>query len=142
VDRDIGCLPQEVQPVTNHAAQGETILVVDDEPHQRDIALQILTELGYQVQAVSSGEVAIDYVKEQPVDLLLLDMFMAPGLDGCETYAQICKLYPNQKAVVVSGYAESQQMDKIFALGAGGFLKKPYTLEQLGAAVRGALQAD
>jgi two-component system cell cycle sensor histidine kinase/response regulator CckA len=131
-----------VQPLPSTAGRGETILVVDDEPHQRDIATEILSELGYRVRAVSSGAAAIAYVKEQPVDLLLLDMSMEPGLDGCETYVQICALYPGQKAVIVSGYAESQQVEKALDLGAGSFLKKPYTLEQLGAAIGAALQRD
>ncbi|MCD6580486.1 MAG: response regulator [Desulfuromusa sp.] len=118
---------------------GETILVVDDEAHQRDIAVQILTELGCQAESVSSGESAIAYVKEHKVDLLLLDMMMEPGIDGCETFAEIVKIYPEQKAIIVSGYAESEQVKRTLDLGATSFLKKPYTMEQLGRVVGAVL---
>ena len=122
--------------------RGETILVVDDEVHLRDIAVQILEGSGYRAEAVSSGEDAIAYVKKHPVDLLLLDMMMEPGLDGCETFAEIVKNYPEQKAVIVSGYAGSEQVEKTLASGATSFLKKPYTVEQLEAAVGIALQGE
>ncbi len=127
--------PQLSQTVPALRGHGETILVVDDEPCQRDIAMQFLSELGYQVQSVSSGEDAIAYVKKNKVDLLLLDMLMEPGLDGCETFTEIIKTDPEQKAIIVSGYSGSEQMKKVLELGAGDYLKKPYTLEQLGAVV-------
>lgn len=114
---------------------GEKILVVDDDVRQRDIATEILTELGYQVVAVDSGEQAIAFVKDQRVDLLVLDMLMEPGLDGCETFAAIVKIYPEQKALIVSGYSETEQMKTALELGAGAYLVKPYTVEQLGTAV-------
>ncbi|MCD6582137.1 MAG: PhnD/SsuA/transferrin family substrate-binding protein [Desulfuromusa sp.] len=117
-------------------AHGERILVVDDEVQQRDIATQILEELGYEVQVVSSGEDAIEYVKTDQVDLLFLDMVMEPGIDGLQTYAEIRKIHPGQKALLVSGFSESKKVEKAFSLGVGGFLKKPYTIEQLAASVR------
>ena len=126
----------------NLRGRGETILVVDDEAHQRDIAVQILSELGYQPEAVISGEAATVYVKEHKVELLLLDMLMEPGMDGCETFAEIVQINPEQKAIIVSGYAESAQVEKTLDLGARCFLKKPYTMEQLGAAVGGVLQGE
>ena len=124
---------------TTYQVSGETVLVVDDEAQLRDIAVKILTTLGYKANAVSSGEAAIDYVKGQPVDLLLLDMVMEPGIGGSETFAEIVKLSPQQKAVIVSGYADSKQLEKTLNLGAASFLKKPYTMKQLQAAVGGAL---
>jgi len=117
-------------------AHGERILVVDDEAQQRDIATQILEELGYEVQVVSSGEDAIESVKIGQVDLLFLDMVMEPGIDGLQTYAEIRKIHPGQKALLVSGFSESKKVEKAFSLGVGGFLKKPYTIEQLAASVR------
>ncbi len=52
---------------------------------QREIASRILIELGYSVTTVSSGEEAVDYLKDNSADLLLLDMIMDPGIDGLET---------------------------------------------------------
>ncbi len=142
VGPDADCSVLTALKPQNIRGRGECILVVDDEPHQRDIATQILTELGYRVQAVGSGEEAIAYVKGHQVDLLLLDMLMEPGLDGGETFAEILKIYPEQKAIIVSGYSNTEQMEKVLALGAGAFLKKPYTLEQLGSAVGKILHGD
>ena len=119
--------------------QGQTILVVDDEPHQRDIASKILQLLHYRVKAVGSGREAIEYLKFHSVDLVILDMIMEPGLNGRETYAEILVHTPGQKAIIASGFAESEEIIKIQNLGAGQYVKKPYTLEQLGAAVQFAL---
>ncbi len=123
-------------------AHGERILVVDDEAQQRDIATQILEELGYKVQAVSSGEDAIEYLRTDQVDLLFLDMVMEPGIDGLQTYTEIRKIHPGQKALLVSGFSESQKVEKAFSLGVGAFLKKPYTIEQLAAAVQKILSKE
>ncbi len=119
--------------------QGQKILVVDDEMHQRDIAAKILQYLHYTVHTVASGEEAIDYLKSHTADLIILDMMMEPGFNGRETYAAILSQTPRQKAIIASGYAETDEVMKIQALGAGQHIRKPYTLEQLGIAVRHAL---
>ena len=134
--------PQEVQQKASLAElQGKgTILVVDDEALQREIAEKMLSSLGYTVHMVSSGEKAVEYLKEHTVDLVLLDMLMDPGINGCETYAKILKLHPGQKAIIVSGFSESRAVLDAKALGAGAFIKKPYTMEALGRAVLHELQ--
>ena len=136
VDNDAECRSDSSVEISNLKGDGERILVVDDERHQREIAVQILSELGYSVTAVGSGEEAIDHIKQYPVDLLVLDMVMDPGMDGCATFAEIVKHNPDQKALVVSGYSESEQLDKIMNLGVRDYLVKPYTVEQLGQAVK------
>ncbi|MDO8948555.1 MAG: response regulator [Desulfocapsaceae bacterium] len=117
------------------------ILVVDDEPQLRDIARRILASLGYRVDVVKSGESAIEFVKKKPVDLLLIDMLMEPGMTGRQTYEEITKLYPNQKAVIASGFAESEDVKATLQLGAGGFIKKPYSIDQLGRAIKETLNS-
>lgn len=139
-DGECRTVPQA--PGENTPGQGESILVVDDEPDQREIARQILEQLNYRVATVPSGEQAINYVQEQPVDLLVLDMLMEPGIDGCRTYAEILKLYPDQRAVIVSGYAEAEQTQQALSLGAGDYLVKPYTVEQLSASVHRVLRGS
>ena len=84
--------------------QGELILVVDDVKEQRELAVSMLTRLGYRVSAVSSGEEALDYLRGNKVDLIVLDMIMDPGIDGLETYEKILEVIPGQKAVIVSGF--------------------------------------
>jgi len=115
--------------------QGESILVVDDVAEQREIASKMLTRLEYSVTLASSGEAAVDYLKENSVDLLVLDMIMDPGIDGLETYKRILELHPGQRAVITSGYSETVQVKETQRLGAGAYIKKPYTLKKLGMAV-------
>jgi len=121
------------------SGNGEHILVIDDEPQLRDIASQILRALGYKINSVSSGELAVEFVKENPVDLIVVDMLMEPGMNGRQTYEKITTLYPNQKAIIVSGFSESDDVKEALQLGASGFIKKPYTMDQLGRAVKETL---
>ncbi len=114
----------------------ETILVIDDERTQRDIACGILRRLGYRPHAVGSGEEAEAYMKEHSADLLLLDMIMDPGINGRETYERILADHPGQKAVIASGFSETDEVKKTQHLGAGAFIRKPYSLKQLGRAIR------
>lgn len=117
----------------------EKILIVDDEPQLRNMASQMLQALGYQPTCVASGEEAVEYMKTKSADLLLLDMFMPPGINGRQTYEQILVLHPGQKAVIASGYAIDSDMEKALALGAGGFLRKPYSMAQLAAIIHETL---
>jgi len=117
----------------------EHILIVDDEPHLRDIASQMLQTMGCNVSSVSSGELAIEFVKKNPVDLILLDMLMEPGMNGHQTYKEIIKLYPYQRAIIASGFSESDDVKATLRLGANGFIKKPYSMNQLGRAIKKAL---
>jgi two-component system, cell cycle sensor histidine kinase and response regulator CckA len=117
----------------------ENILVIDDVKEQREFACIVLEKLGYHVGAVSSGEEALIWIQTKKADLLVLDMIMEPGIDGLETYRHILKLYPGQKAVVASGFAENDRVRQILDLGAGAYVRKPYTLEKLGTAVRTVL---
>ena len=123
----------------DYNGKGESILVVDDMAAQREIASEMLEKLGYSVRSVSSGEEAIDYMKENSADLLVLDMIMDPGIDGLETYKRILKLHPGQKAIVVSGFMETDRAREAQKLGAGAYVKKPYLIEKIGMTVRDEL---
>jgi len=123
-----------------YTGRGESILVVDDVKEQREIAATLLSELGYSVSTVSSGEHAVEYVKENRVDLLVLDMIMEPGMDGLDTYRNILELHPNQKAIIASGFAETDRVKEAQRLGAGKYIRKPYTMETIGLAVRQELE--
>ena len=129
-DRDLSV------PIQDYKGNGETILVVDDVPSQLEIACEVLTTLGYKAEAVNSGEEAVEYLKENTVDLVLLDMIMEPGINGRETYEQILKIHPGQKAIIVSGFAETDEVKEALKLGAGRYVKKPISLERLGLAVK------
>lgn len=122
--------------LNQYMGSGETLLVVDDNEGQRHLAASILAKLRYNVVTASGGEEAISYLTSQKADLLLLDMIMDPGIDGLETYRRILEIHPHQKALILSGYSETEKVKKVLELGAGGFLRKPYSLEGLGLAIK------
>jgi len=122
--------------IENFLARGETVLVVDDVADQREIASVMLRKLGYNISAMSSGEEAVEYLRRNSANLVILDMIMDPGIDGLETYKKITERYPEQKAIIVSGFAETERVKEAQRLGAGQYIKKPYTLEKIAVAVR------
>ncbi len=136
LSREETCLPIE-----DYMGNGERILVVDDVEEQRGIASRVLQKLGYSVKSVSSGEEAVDYMKTNSADLLVLDMIMDPGIDGLETYKRILQLHPHQKAIIASGFTESKRVKEAQKLGAGAYVKKPYLLEKIAVAVREELDS-
>lgn len=127
-------------PIEDCKGNGETVLVIDDVKSQREISCNMLNILGYKTKAVSSGLEAIEYLKKNAVDLLLLDMIMEPGINGRETYEKIVKIHPYQKAIIVSGFSETDEVKKTQRLGAGRYVKKPFTLETLCLAVHEELK--
>lgn len=117
----------------------ESILIVDDIPEQLNIARNMLSKLGYTVHTATSGEKALEVIKQRSIDLVILDMIMPGGLDGLETYQEILQLFPQQKAIVTSCFSESKRVKQLLHLGAGNHSQKPYSLEKLGMSVRGEL---
>jgi signal transduction histidine kinase len=139
VTRDEVTTEEEHVSFEDYLGSGERILVVDDEQNQREIACKLLTQMGYTAEAVSSGEEAIQYLEKHAADLIVLDMIM-PGMNGRETYERIIKIHPDQKAIIASGFAETEAVKAAQKLGAGKYVKKPYTLEKIGIAVRDELK--
>ena len=122
--------------ISEYMGKGETLLVVDDIKGQRDLAADMLRKLHYNVVTASSGEEAIAYLAGQEADLMVLDMIMDPGMDGLDTYRRVLEIRPKQKAIILSGFAESERVHSAQALGAGTYVRKPYVIEKLGVAVR------
>jgi PAS domain S-box-containing protein len=114
----------------------ESILVVDDSEEQREITKSLLEKIGYAVDVVVSGEKAAEYIKEHDADLVILDMILEPGMDGFDTYRKILETREKQKAIIVSGFSETDRVRETIRLGAGSYLKKPYALIDLARAVR------
>jgi DNA-binding NtrC family response regulator len=128
--------------IEDYLGKGESLLIVDDSPEQRELAKRMLQRLGYDVYTASSGEEAVSLVKKRPYDLLVLDMIMPPGIDGLETYKQVLTVVPDQKAVIASGFAESDRVRDTQQIGAGSYIRKPFTLERIGMAIRTELDED
>jgi two-component system cell cycle sensor histidine kinase/response regulator CckA len=106
---------------------------------QRKIAAHLLKRLNYEAETVASGEAAVAYLNDHTVDVVVLDMIMDPGMDGLETWRHIIQRHPNQRAIIASGYAETDKVKTAQQLGAGEYLKKPYMINTLGKAMKKAL---
>ena len=119
----------------------EELLVVDDMESQRKIAGHLLDHLNYRVHTAESGEAAVQFLRKNTVDLVILDMLMGDGMDGLETYQAILQLRPGQKAIIASGFAETERVKKAQRIGAGAYIKKPYMIDVLGTAIKEALRA-
>ena len=119
---------------------GEVILVVDDQETQCLTTRNLLTSIGYSTFMANSGRQALEVYRETPVDLVILDMILENGMNGRETYEEMLKINPAQKAIVVSGFSENEELAKIKELGVSHFIKKPYSLDQLGIAVKQSLR--
>lgn len=126
---------------------GETILIVDDHADYRRAAKDMLEQQGYRVLAVSDGASALARLDEharggggkQPIDLVVLDYVLGDAMDGLETYRKMIEIAPRQKAVMASGFADLARLSDARRLGVGRCIVKPYTLENLGRAVREVL---
>lgn len=132
--------PKDISSYESCYGDGEHILVVDDEAAQREVARRMLGALKYRVTTLESGEKAVDYLRTRTADLVLLDMIIEPGMDGLETYRQILQVCPGQKAVIASGFSETGRVKEMIRLGAGAYVKKPYTLKEVGFAVQDTLK--
>ena len=78
-------------------------------------------------------------MQNHSADLVILDMIMDPGIDGLETYRQILEIYPDQKSIIASGFSETERVKEIQRWGAGEYIRKPYSIEKIGMAVKKAL---
>jgi len=137
IDRfGISKLAEQSPAIGQYHGNGEKVLVVDDQKSQRDIASRLLSRLGYQPLTVQSGEEAVEYVKTTPVDLVILDMMMDPGINGCETYERILRYAPGQKAIITTGYSNTEDINRATNLGINQFIKKPYSLHELARALK------
>ena len=81
----------------------------------------------------------MDYLKTHSVDLVLLDMIMEPGMDGLDTYKRILARHPDQSAIITSGYSETERVKEARRLGAGAYIRKPYTMSTIAKTVKAEL---
>ncbi len=120
----------------------ECILLVDDEEGPIEVEKLMLKELGYSVITAENGREAIDiYVeKSEKVDLIALDMIM-PEMSGKATYAELKKINPDVRVLLVSGYSTNRQTEELFALGCNGFIQKPFDIIELSQKIREVLES-
>jgi len=119
---------------------GEIILLVDDEAEQVEMMQRMLSTIGYKAFGATSSTEALGFLRSCRVDLVVLDMIMENDLDGCQLYQKILEISPAQKALVVSGFARSEQAEQARALGVSRILEKPVSLPEVSRAIRETLQ--
>ena len=118
---------------TEGGAERGNVLIVDDDEMVMDIGNQFLKRMGYTVRTASSGQKALDIVKQAPdrIDCLLLD-FTMPGMDGLETMQQVRKLRPDARIIITSGYARQQIEARFAHVGPpDDFIQKPFEMKSL-----------
>lgn len=117
-------------------ANGETVLVVEDDPSVREVTVDRLQHLGYRFLVAQDGNQALSILTAgTPVDVLLSDVVMPGGLTGIELVDLVRRDYPSIKLILCSGYAQDHK-----ALNPTiPWLRKPYTLSELAQALRDVL---
>jgi two-component system, cell cycle sensor histidine kinase and response regulator CckA len=135
--------PQELDDETAISGGAETILLVDDEDFVRDLAEQILTDFGYTVLSAVDGESALETYRaeNENVDLVILDLIM-PGMGGRRCLDEIMEMNPGAKVLIASGYADDASSEGALKNAVKGFLRKPYTLQQMLLEVRRVLDEE
>ena len=137
--RPVSAAARECEPQSAAVHERATIMVVDDDPNVREVAVSSLESLGYQMLAAENGPAALDLLaRSGPVDLLLVDMAM-PGMDGVELIRRARERQGGLRAMLVTGYADVAA----FAPAEGDLvLQKPYRLERLAETVADALRRE
>lgn len=125
-------------------AVSETILVVDDEPSDLEMARKTLEDMGYRVVTAGDAHAAVQLYRElgAPISLLIADVAMAP-VNGCDLALQLTVKQPNLKVLFISGYtgAEVLRRDGMPGLNAA-FLRKPFNREQLARQARSMVELE
>src|SRR4030042_6125044 len=116
----------------------EHVLVVDDEADVLDMCINVLSMQGYQVRGVHSGFDAVEENKKHKFDLLLTDIKM-PGIDGLQTFRAVKEHNPDIVGVAITGYGAMETAIEALKLGMDDFLLKPFSLDELSAAISKAL---
>ncbi len=129
-----------VPAATAAPAARDTVLVVDDEPHVRDVARRLLQQMGLQVLLAGDGPAAVETYRTHngAIGAILLDLHL-PRMDGMETLRQLRLLNARAVVILTSGYSLQENADGLDQLGPVAFLAKPFQLDELANAVRAAL---
>jgi DNA-binding NtrC family response regulator len=106
------------------------ILIVDDEERFRTTMCKLLTIRGFDAVAVGGGPEAIEHVKEQPCDVVILDVRM-PEMSGVDVLAEIKKVDADIEVIIMTGYASVDTAKEILTRGAYDYMLKPYSIDEL-----------
>ena len=124
-------------------SQKRRLLVVDDEDVVREVLQKSLTLLGYCAEVASGGAEAIQKFSEAPApyELVILDMMM-PEMSGDQVFAALKEIDPQVRVLISSGYASDERSKRVIDGGAKGFIRKPYSVEELAVEVKRCLESE
>ncbi|HEV2054501.1 MAG TPA: response regulator [Methylomirabilota bacterium] len=114
------------------------ILIVDDAGSVVVLCVNVLQALGYAVKGANRGEAAIEMLRKESFDLMVLDYKM-PGMSGFEVFEQARPLHPNMAVVLVTGHGTPDIVNEANRLGFNAILLKPFTSDELRATVEKVL---
>ena len=131
-----------IEDINSYKGNEEIILIIDDSKEQIDISSYMLHHFNYKTKGVESGEEGVEYIKNNHVDLIILDMIMPGGMNGYETYLELKKIKPDIKVIIASGHAETSLIDKSLEEGVIDYLKKPYRVIEICKMIHAILKKE
>ena len=124
-------------------SQGETVLVVDDEPTVRMLAVEVLTELGYSAVEAEDGPSGLSILQgERRIDLLITDVGLPGGMNGRQVADAAQRLRPDLQVLFITGYAENAVLSHGHLEPGMHIMTKPFSADELGRRIRSILQGD
>ena len=119
----------------------QSILIIDDDLNLCTVLKEELEEVGYNSNFVNSGFEAMDFLKNNPVDLILLDLKM-PAMDGFDVLKAIEQNQIKAKVIVLTAYADVKSAIDSAKMGATDFISKPYDFDELLITITKVLQRE
>jgi putative two-component system response regulator len=119
-------------------AQKKSILIVDDELGVRE-SLKMILKPSYQVHTATGGREALQFIQEDKIDLVALDLTM-PGLSGIDVLRQIKKNDPDMEVIVITAHGTPQNVQEAGRYGAGDFIIKPFSVPDLINSIKKSLE--
>jgi len=118
-----------------------SILVIEDEPIVAKATCRMLEMMGHRVRHCANGQEALETFRSQArlINLIFLDMVM-PRMSGKDVFAQLVKIDPRVRIILMSGYSEEGDAMTLLKQGAAGFLQKPFTIDELAESVEKAFK--
>ena len=116
------------------------VLVVDDEVDFLETLVNRLKKRKFEAEGATSGEAALELLKEKLFDVVVLDMKMPGGMDGIETFREMRKIQPHAEVILLTGHASVETSIEGMKLGAFDYLLKPVKFEELLAKLAAAIE--